>query len=133
MRKNLLVIDDDRHIREVAKASLELVGGFMVILADSGERGLKLAQEAKPDAIILDLMMPGWDGQKTLTELKLLPDTAYIPVIILTAKATVRTLQLIDNGAAGVLVKPFDPIRLPSQICEILRWSATCDDAGRDS
>jgi CheY-like chemotaxis protein len=57
MPRTLLVIDDDRDIRLVAKTSLELVGGFHVIVADSGHRGLAFANKARPDAILLDLMM----------------------------------------------------------------------------
>ena len=115
MPKTVLVIDDDRDIREVAKTSLELVGGFMVILADSGKSGVDLAQQARPDAIILDLMMPDLDGQQTLVQLKQLPETASIPVIMLTAKVQASKKELVSKGAAGVLVKPFDPMQLSDQ------------------
>ncbi len=124
MAKTVLVIDDDRDIREVAKTSLELVGGFAVIVAESGLRGVALAQEARPDAIILDLMMPDFDGQQTLAQLKQVPDTAPIPVIMLTAKVQASKLELVGKGAAGVITKPFDPMQLPNQVCEILGWSA---------
>jgi two-component system alkaline phosphatase synthesis response regulator PhoP len=132
MPKTVLVIDDDRDIREVAKTSLELVGGFMVILADSGKSGVDLAQQARPDAIILDLMMPDLDGQQTLVQLKQLPETASIPVIMLTAKVQASKKELVSKGAAGVLVKPFDPMQLPDQVCEILGWTVTGKDVGRD-
>ena len=122
MPRTVLVIDDDRDIREVAKTSLEVVGGFRVILADSGESGLSLAQDARPDAIILDLMMPDLDGRKTLAGLKQNTLTAEIPVIILTAKVQSEKHELLANGAAGVLVKPFNPMELPDQVCEILGW-----------
>ena len=124
MPKTLLVIDDDRDIREVAKTSLELVGGFTVIAADSGTRGVAVAQNARPDAIILDLMMPDLDGQQTLSQLKLLPETASIPVTMLTAKVQTNKQELVNKRAAGVLVKPFDPMQLPNQVCQILGWSA---------
>src|SRR5512146_3534660 len=106
MPKTLLVIDDDRDIREVAKTSLELVGGFTVIVAESGPCGVAVAQEARPDAIILDLMMPDVDGQQTLAQLKQVPETARIPVIMLTAKVQANKQELVIKGAAGVLVKP---------------------------
>jgi CheY-like chemotaxis protein len=124
MGKTVLVIDDDRDIREVAKTSLELVGGFAVIVAESGLRGVALAQQARPDAIILDLMMPDFDGQQTLAQLRQVPETADIPVIMLTAKVQASKLELVSKGAAGVLVKPFDPMQLPTQVCEILGWNA---------
>ena len=122
MPRTVLVIDDDRDIREVARTSLELVGGFRVILADSGKKGLSLARDARPDAIILDLMMPDLDGRKTLAELKQTEVTAEIPVIILTAKVQSDKHELLGCGAAGVLVKPFNPMDLPDQVCEILGW-----------
>jgi CheY-like chemotaxis protein len=130
MAKTVLVIDDDRDIREVAKASLELVGGFTVIVAESGRRGVAVAQEARPDAIILDLMMPDFDGHQALAQLKDGPDTAHIPVIMLTAKVQANKLELVGKGAAGVLVKPFDPMQLSNQVCEILGWNAGGKDPG---
>lgn len=132
MPKTVLVIDDDRDVREVAKTSLELVGGFTVMLADSGKAGVDLAQQARPDAIILDLMMPDLDGQQTLVQLKLLPETASIPVIMLTAKVQAKRQELVSKGAVGVLVKPFDPMQLPDQVCELLGWGAAGKDVGHD-
>ena len=131
MPRTFLVIDDDRDIRQVAKTSLELVCGFQVLVADSGQRGLTSAREAKPDAIILDLMMPDLDGRKTLALLKQAPETAAIPVIILTAKVQADRQNLIGQGAAGVLVKPFDPMQLPDQVCEILGWGPSGKDNDR--
>lgn len=131
MPRSLLVIDDDRDIRQVAKTSLELVGGFHVIVADSGQRGLTLAHEARPDAIILDLMMPDLDGRTTLAQLKRTPETASIPVIMLTAKVQADRQELVGQGAAGVLVKPFDPMQLPDQVCHILGWVPSGKDKDR--
>lgn len=131
MAKTVLVIDDDHDIREVAKTSLELVGGFTVIVAESGMRGVAVAQNAKPDAIILDLMMPDFDGQQTLAQLKLLPETASIPVVMLTAKVQANKQELVNKGAAGVLVKPFDPMQLPDRVREILGWNVAGEDTGQ--
>lgn len=128
MPRTLLVIDDDRDIRLVAKTSLELVGGFHVIVADSGRRGLTFANKARPDAILLDLMMPDLDGRTTLDQLKRMPETASIPVIMLTANVQAHKLELMGQGAAGVLVKPFDPMQLPNQVCEILGWRPSKND-----
>ena len=129
--KTLLVIDDDRDIREVAKVTLELVGGFTVLTAESGSRGLLVAQEVKPDAIILDLMMPEMDGQETLAQLKRDPGTACIPVIMLTAKVRAQKQDLVHRGnAAGILLKPFDPMLLSRQVCEILGWISSATEEG---
>jgi len=121
--KRLMVIDDEEDIRKVAKASLELVGGFTVLTAGSGKSGITLAEREQPDAIILDLMMPGMDGYETLVKLKHSATAKHIPVVLLTAKVrSVETDVARQAGAAGVLLKPFDPMLLPRQICEILGW-----------
>ena len=128
MQRIVLVIDDDHDIREVAKTSLELVGGFRAIVAESGQRGVTIAHETRPDAIILDLMMPDLDGRSTLAQLKQDAETASIPVIILTAKVQAHRQELTCRGAAGVLIKPFDPMQLSAQVCEILGWQISRKD-----
>ena len=123
MQKRLLVIDDEADIREVAKASLELVGGFKVLTSASGKNGITLAEREQPDAIILDLMMPEMDGRETLVQLKANPDTQGIPVVLLTAKVHGFGPDLARQaGAAGLLLKPFDPMLLSKQVCAILGW-----------
>jgi len=101
------------------------------MLADSGKHGVDLARQTKPDAVILDLMMPDLDGQQTLAQLKLLPETASIPVIMLTAKVRANRQELVSKGATGVIVKPFDPMQLPNQVREMLGWSVAGKDLGR--
>jgi CheY-like chemotaxis protein len=101
--------------------SLQTVGGFQVVLASGGEEGLKILEKEKPDLILLDVMMPGLDGPGTLKRLKENPESAHIPVVFLTAKAQqIELEQLKTMGAAGVLTKPFDPMKLPEQIREYL-------------
>ena len=121
MAKKLLIIDDEADIREVARASLEIVGGFSVLTAESGRRGIVMAEEHLPDAIILDLMMPEMDGAETLARLKENPKVSHIPVIFLTAKVA-ATGPRVPNpaGVLGVLLKPFDPMQLPAQVSELL-------------
>jgi len=75
----------------------------------------------KPDAILLDVMMPGMDGPAVLERLKADPGTAGIPVVFLTAKAMASEVSRLRGlGAAGVLTKPFDPVSLAGQIRAIL-------------
>lgn len=117
----ILVIEDDRDIRETISTCLVEVGGFQTVEADGGQEGLRLALAEKPDVILLDVMMPTMDGPTTLACLQAEPRTGGIPVIFLTAKAlTSEVNRLKELGAKGVLVKPFDPLQLPSQIEEIL-------------
>jgi CheY-like chemotaxis protein len=130
--KRLLIIDDEPDIRTVAAASLQLVGGFTVISAGSGEEGLMKARQEAPDAIILDLMMPVMSGRETLQALKRDPALSCIPVILLTAKVHgVQQDEWQHAGAAGVLFKPFDPMKLAEQVSVILGWEAQKEAGAR--
>lgn len=124
MHRRILIIDDEDDIREIAAMSLESVAGWEVMVANSGAQGLIRASSYRPDAILLDVMMPGMDGPTTFRELNKNPTTADIPVLFLTAKvqATDRR-RFADIGVKAVLVKPFDPLTLSTQIAEALRWN----------
>ena len=119
--EKILMIDDEDDIRTVAQMSLQTVGGFQVVLAANGEEGVEICKKEKPDLILLDVMMPGLDGPGTLKRLKENPESAHIPVVFLTAKAQQMELnELKTMGAAGVLTKPFDPMKLPDLLREYL-------------
>jgi CheY-like chemotaxis protein len=119
----ILIIDDEDDIREVAALSLESVAGWEVIVAGSGPQGLARAIEYQPDAVLLDVMMPGMDGPTTFRELRKNPATAKIPVLLLTAKVqTSDQRRFADLGVDGVLFKPFDPLTLHQQIATTLGW-----------
>ena len=117
----VLIVDDEADIRKVASLALSRLGGMEVVEASSGPDGIAAASSRQPDAILLDVMMPGMDGPAVLARLKADPKTASIPVVFLTAKAmTSEHARLRDLGAAGVLTKPFDPVSLAGQIRAIL-------------
>jgi DNA-binding response OmpR family regulator len=120
----ILIIDDEEDIREVAALSLETVAGWDVIMASSGAQGLARALEFQPEAILLDVMMPGMDGPSTFRELRKNPATAGIPVLLLTAKVQASDQRrFADLGVDAVLFKPFDPMTLSTQIANVLGWS----------
>lgn len=124
MSHRILIIDDEDDIREVAALSLETVAGWDVAVASSGAQGLIRAAEYNPDAILLDVMMPGMDGPSTFRELRKNPLTAGIPVLLLTAKVQSNDQRrFADLGVEAVLFKPFDPLTLATQIAAILGWS----------
>lgn len=124
MPRRILIIDDEEDIREVAALSLETVAGWDVIVAGSGAAGIAKARENRPDAILLDVMMPGMDGPTTYQELRANPETARIPVILLTAKVqSADQKRFSDLGVARVMFKPFDPLTLARDIADALGWS----------
>ena len=96
MQRIVLVIDDDHDIREVAKTSLELVGGFRAIVAESGQRGVTIAHETRPDAIILDLMMPREEAVRIFHCLR--ERNPHLPVLLCTGLLSSEAAA--NNGIA---------------------------------
>ena len=124
MTRRVLVVDDDPLLREVAQAALQLVGGWQVSTAQSGPQAQLQALAEHPDAILLDVMMPGVDGPSTVAALRADPATRDIPVIFLTAKMPSEDLEEWRSlGLAGVIPKPFDPMTLASDMAALLGWA----------
>lgn len=123
MPRRILVIDDEDDIREVAQVSLEMVGGFEILTASSGQEGIETAIRERPDAILLDVMMPDMDGPTTFRRMKQREEADSIPVILLTAKVQAADRQQFHElGVAGFVAKPFDPMTLHEEISAILGW-----------
>ncbi|MGD1950768.1 MAG: response regulator [Leptolyngbyaceae cyanobacterium] len=123
-KRKILLIDDETDIQTVAKIGLTLNTDWSVITASSGEAGLEMAIATAPDAILLDVAMPGMDGLATISALQKNTTTAKIPVVFLTAKAQASDRRrLYEAGASGVITKPFDPITLSSQLAGFLSWT----------
>jgi CheY-like chemotaxis protein len=121
--KRILIIDDEDDIRAVASLSLETIAGWEVETASSGSLGLARAIEYQPDAVLLDVMMPGMDGPTTFRALRQNPSTAHIPVLLLTAKVQSNDQRrFADLGVEAILFKPFDPLTLATQISAVLGW-----------
>lgn len=121
--KRVLIVDDEEDIREVARTSLELIGGWDVLTAASGREGLAVASGESPDAILLDVMMPDMDGPTTVGHLRSDPRTRGIPVILLTAKVQASDRrQFADLAVSDVIAKPFDPLDLAGRIAGVLGW-----------
>ena len=123
----VLVVDDDDSVREVTQMALELVAKWDVLAANGGAVAVDLAREHRPDAVLLDLMMPVMDGRATFQALRADERTRDIPVILLTAKLQVGETQAWDDMAvAGVISKPFSPMTLGAEVAAMLGW----DDVG---
>jgi signal transduction histidine kinase/CheY-like chemotaxis protein len=109
--RTVLVIDDDAHVRELVTRFLAKEG-FKVKTAVSGPEGLKMARELRPDAITLDVMMPGMDGWAVLSAIKADPEIANIPVVMMTMVSDQNLGFAL--GASDYMVKPIDKDRLVS-------------------
>jgi PAS domain S-box-containing protein len=102
----VLLIDDDGDVRDVFSRMMPK-RGFQVVLAATGKEGIELAARVKPDAIVLDVKMPGMNGWEVLSALKLSEHTAHLPVIMLTMMQQRDVGQAL--GAVDYLIKPLDP------------------------
>ena len=121
--RRILIIDDEDDIREIAALALEATAGWQVFTASSGVEGVAIATAEHPDAILMDVMMPGVDGPTTFRSMQQNPLIAHIPVLLLTAKVQgVDQRRFASLGVAAILFKPFDPLTLASQISEALGW-----------
>ena len=117
----ILIIDDEPDVRRIAQLALSSVGKMDVVTASSAEEGVHAAAVDAPDAILLDVSMPGTDGPTTLGLLHANPVTAGIPIIFVTAKAMTDEVNHLRNlGAVGVITKPFKAMELASQVRAIL-------------
>lgn len=113
----ILYIEDEKDIREIAKISLEDIGGYTVKYCSSGAEAIEAAETFQPDLILLDVMMPNMDGPSTLKNLRNLKIIKYIPAIFMTAKVQdTEVMEYKNIGAIAVIAKPFDPMTLSEQI-----------------
>ena len=117
----VLYIDDEPDIREVACMALELDPGIECRGAGSGPEAMTMLTEGgfKPDAVLLDVMMPGKDGPAVLAELR--ARGFRMPVVFITARAQAHELaRFLKLGAEGVITKPFDPMTLALELKAVL-------------
>jgi DNA-binding response OmpR family regulator len=124
-KPHVLLVDDDEDVRHMTKVSLGFEG-FDVTAVEDGESGLDAARSERPDAMVLDVMMPGLDGLEVLRTIRADPSLSDLPVLILTAKAGATAEQ--EGWAAGAtayLTKPFTGTALAGTLRRLLE-----DDGG---
>lgn len=127
----ILLAEDEEDIQRLASICLRRSGEWEVTLAGDGEEALALAREARPDVILLDVMMPKLDGFAVCERLKADPTTRNIHVIFLTASAQeAQTQRGLAMGAIGYLHKPFDPLKLPQQVMDLVTKAGASSAAG---
>ncbi|HLA60842.1 MAG TPA: response regulator [Nitrospiraceae bacterium] len=114
----ILVIDDDASDRDLLAAVLTK-RGYEVILADNGGTGLMLCHRRTPDAVVLDLNMPGIDGRSILRQLRILHPT--LPVVVFSGHSTEEIEQeMLNQGATACIQKAFSLDQLGSALQEVL-------------
>ncbi len=117
----ILCIEDEPDILRLLCLTLGSLGNFQVLTAENGPAGLEMAEKESPDLILLDALMPIMDGYEVCKRLKEDPATKDIPIVFLAAKAQQREIEKgLELGAIDYLTKPFDPLKLPEVIEEIL-------------
>ena len=125
MSKRVLVVDDEADIRAVIQGCLEDIAGWEVLIANSGEQGLKIAEKEELDGILMDISMPGIGGLEALQRLQENASTQTIPVALLTAKALAEEQEIFAClSIVGLIVKPFDPMTLVEQVAGVFSWKS---------
>jgi len=119
--ETVMVIEDEKEIRELIRYNLERAGYRVHAVAD-GDEGLQQLFSSRPDALVLDLMLPGRSGLEVLRELRGEPSTHDMPVVVLTARsAEMDKLLGFEHGADDYLTKPFSPRTLIARVRALLR------------
>ena len=115
---SILYVDDDPDIRTIVALALSIDPEITVRLAASAAEALAaLAQGIPPDVALLDVMMPDMDGAALVERLRATPATATLPVVFVTARARAADIRRYrEQGAIGVIPKPFDPVTLAREI-----------------
>jgi signal transduction histidine kinase/DNA-binding response OmpR family regulator len=127
----VLIVDDERHNRELLEIMLK-PEGFLLLSAATGEEALALVARQPPDLILLDVMMPGMDGYEVAARIKADPATKHIPVVMLTALDDRNARMLgLNAGAEDFLTKPVDRPELSVRVRNLLRIKAYGDKLRR--
>jgi DNA-binding response OmpR family regulator len=119
--KKVLIVEDEKDILQLVKLYLEKEG-YRTVTASTGSEGLAQVRTEKPDLVVLDLMLPEIDGLEICKRLRSAPDTAMLPIIMLTAKAEESdTIIGLELGADDYVTKPFSPKTLVARVKALFR------------
>ena len=120
MSKKILVVEDDPSALRLVGYALEQEG-YQVITASDGLEGVRKARDEHPDLVILDVMLPGLDGYEVCQQLRHEPETAKLPILMLSAKAREIDKDIgLKIGADGYLAKPADPLTVVDKVKALL-------------
>jgi len=131
-REQILVVDDEREIRELLDYNLRKEG-YRVACVSTGEEALAAVRGQRPDLVILDLMLPGVDGLEVCRILQAEPSTRTVPIVMLTAKGGEADIVTgLELGAADYVTKPFSPRVLLARARAVLRRRALDEREAED-
>lgn len=131
--KKILIVEDEPDIAQLVKLYLEK-DGFRASIAKSGAEALLLVKSGKPDLLVLDLMLPEIDGIEVCKRLRNAPDTALLPIIMLTAKSEESdTIIGLELGADDYVTKPFSPKALVARVKALFRRLERTEEPTRSS
>ncbi|WP_246175781.1 response regulator [Roseovarius bejariae] len=117
----ILHVEDDPDIQEITYLALQLSERFEVRQCSCASEAILLAKEYVADLLLLDMMMPGMNGDSLLSELRMLPQYEDTPVIFMTARANSEEVAALKQaGGIAVITKPFEPLTLAGQIMKVL-------------
>ena len=120
MRATVLVCDNEDALRALVRAALD-TGDYRIVEARDGDQSVELARAERPDAIVLDMMMPGKTGLEVVAELRADAELAKTRVLMLTARAQAADRDAaLAAGADRFLAKPFSPLELTSIVEQLL-------------
>ena len=118
-KKTVLLVEDDEAVRQLVRVTLEM-NDYEVVEAKDGLEGLLLLDLHRPDAVVLDLMMPDVGGERMLAQLRATPETKKTPVVIITGKPEVAPEVIGLVGKENFFPKPFDPDALIDRVQGLL-------------
>lgn len=119
-KKKVLLVEDDESVRQLVRVTLDL-NGYEVVEAKDGLEGLLMLDMHRPDAVVLDLMMPDLGGERMLAQLRAAEETKRTPVVIITGKPEVAPEVIGLVGRENFFPKPFDPDAVIARLEAMLR------------
>lgn len=129
---HIVCIDDEKDILEIARMSLEMVGQFKVTTFSNVEHAFAKIGELAADVVLIDCRMPGVSGKQAYHDLRKKRALRETPIVFMTARVQPQEVQeYLAMGAAGVIAKPFDPMKLAEQVHEI--WSCAKQEKAQET
>ena len=126
----ILIVDDEPDVADLLKYHLQKAG-YQTLTAGNGSKALEIARRSRPEAIVLDLMLPGMSGLEVCRELRKHPDTAALGVLMLTAKGQPsERINGLEIGADDYVTKPFSPKEVVLRVQALVRRSQAAREGG---